>query len=115
MHWEVDQKRCTVADAITPAKLALSLVWPGKCKWPEVVVAPTGNSTMGSSSARNPGRQVKFAAGTVPYFTALICPDEAHKPKRRFHAKFFVEGLLRISNQHEWKRSSMIFPSLGAS
>src|SRR5258708_17472993 len=27
---------------------------------------------------------------------------EAHDPKRRFHAKFFVEGLLRIANQHEW-------------
>src|SRR5258708_16138444 len=27
---------------------------------------------------------------------------EAHEPKRRFHAKFFVEGLLRIANQHEW-------------
>src|SRR5258708_39999765 len=27
---------------------------------------------------------------------------EAQEPKRRFHAKFFVEGLLRIANQHEW-------------
>src|SRR5262249_57446161 len=27
---------------------------------------------------------------------------EAHKPKRRFHAEFAVEGLLRIANQHEW-------------
>src|SRR5438128_2742102 len=26
----------------------------------------------------------------------------AQEPKRRFHAKFFVEGLLRIANQHEW-------------
>src|SRR5437870_13360429 len=26
----------------------------------------------------------------------------ANEPKRRFHAKFFVEGLLRIANQHEW-------------
>src|SRR5579859_3795445 len=25
------------------------------------------------------------------------------KPRRRFHAKFFVEGLLRIANQLEWK------------
>src|SRR5258707_11559989 len=24
------------------------------------------------------------------------------EPKRRFHAKFFVEGLLRIAHQHEW-------------
>src|SRR5215510_13546828 len=27
---------------------------------------------------------------------------EAHEPERGFHAKFFVEGLLRIPNQHEW-------------
>jgi hypothetical protein len=27
---------------------------------------------------------------------------EAHEPKRRFHAKFFVEGLLRIAHQREW-------------
>src|SRR2546428_10901244 len=27
---------------------------------------------------------------------------EAHEPKRRVHAKFFVEVLLRIANQHEW-------------
>src|SRR2546429_9900978 len=27
---------------------------------------------------------------------------EANEAKRRFHAKFFVEGLLRIANQHEW-------------
>src|SRR5262245_9216284 len=27
---------------------------------------------------------------------------EAHEPERGFHAKFFVEGLLRIANQHEW-------------
>src|SRR2546428_12921961 len=27
---------------------------------------------------------------------------EAHEPKRRFHAKFFVEGLLRIAHQQEW-------------
>src|SRR5713101_6549095 len=26
---------------------------------------------------------------------------EADEPKRRFHAKFFVEGLLRIANHHE--------------
>src|SRR5438132_9320496 len=26
---------------------------------------------------------------------------EANKPERRFHAKFFVEGLLRIANEHE--------------
>src|SRR6516225_825233 len=27
---------------------------------------------------------------------------EAHEPKRGFHAKFFVEGLLRIADQDEW-------------
>src|SRR5512133_1543984 len=28
--------------------------------------------------------------------------EAAHEPKRRFHAKFFVEDLLRIANHHEW-------------
>src|SRR5262249_48561624 len=27
---------------------------------------------------------------------------KAHEPKRRFHAKFFVEGVLRIAEQHAW-------------
>ena len=27
---------------------------------------------------------------------------KGHEPERGFHAKFFVEGLLRIANQHEW-------------
>src|SRR5215467_6305954 len=27
---------------------------------------------------------------------------EAHEAKRRFHAEFFVENLLRIAHQHEW-------------
>src|SRR6266481_1916185 len=27
---------------------------------------------------------------------------EANEAKRRFHAKFLVDGLLRIANQHEW-------------
>jgi len=27
---------------------------------------------------------------------------EAHEPKRGFHAKFFLEGLLRIADQDEW-------------
>src|SRR5215467_16205786 len=30
------------------------------------------------------------------------CLEAVQEPKRRLHAKFFVEDFLRISNQHEW-------------
>src|SRR5438552_3269496 len=44
--------------------------------------------------------QAKMAMGHPAYGCAQSLA--AHEPKRRFHAKFFVEGLFRIANQHEW-------------
>src|SRR5437879_375026 len=48
----------------------------------------------------SPKPQAKMAMRDPPHGGAQGLA--AQEPKRRFHAKFFVEGLLRIANQHEW-------------
>src|SRR5438552_18879204 len=55
------------------------------------------------------GRQAEWASRKPQAKMAMRHPAHggaqgfgAYEPKRRFHAKFFVEGILRIANQHEW-------------